>query len=590
MAPPPRNKRHKKKKKKGDGPPAGAVQAAKKNAAASVTEANGAEKNGTAKPQPAEIVDEISSAATSLALDDKTPVKGSKKRAANEEPDVPMNEPDSELVFEDPYGDEFESEEEGAKNEEAPTIEADKIMTANDKVVFRPGVDELKEGETLVCDETAYDTFHRCNVEWPSLTLDMIGNTADGSYSNVDAVEQSTYPLNCTFVLGSQATEPSKNKLVFLKMSNLHRTRGKRSKRKSTLKVDGGDDDSESDSDVSDEEDEENEGGTSALNEEGILQSSEIKHDCTVNRLRVMPQQANIVAVWGESGRVSLVDAAPALDALNRDNKRRMSSNRTILPSSVKPFFGFTEHRVEGFAMDWSRITAGRLLTGACNGSIYLWSPSSREGSGWSVSADRFRGHRGSVEDIQWSPSEAEVFATCGVDKSVRFWDTRNYRKPALGIAKAHGADVNVISWNRTEAHLVVSGGDDGVIKVWDLRALKENSVNEEAEAAAEFRQHKKAITSVQWHPKDASMLCASSEDGSVTVWDLAVERDPEEEMREGVVVSGAEEFPPQLLFIHMGQKNVKEAMWHPSCSSLLVSTAEDGVNVFKPSNITLPD
>lgn len=582
MAPPPRNKRHKKKKKKA-GPPAGAVEAAKKNAASS------SNTTETKKNEPAEMIDEISSAATSLALDDKSPVNGSKKRAANMEPDESMNEPDSELVFEDPYGDEFDSEDE--KNENAPTISADKIMTANDKVVFRPGVDELKEGETLVYDETAYDTFHQCNVEWPSLTLDVVGISSNGSYTNMEAVEQSTYPLNCTFVLGSQASEPSKNKLVFLKMSNLHRTRGKRSKRKSTLKVNDDDDESESDSDMSDDEiDEENEDGTGPINEDGILQSSEIKHDCTINRLRVMPQQANIVAVWGESGRVNLIDAAPALDTLNRDNKKRMSSNSNIRPSAVKPFFGFTEHRVEGFAMDWSRINSGRLLTGACNGSIYLWSPSNREASGWSISADRFRGHRGSVEDIQWSPSEAEVFATCGVDKSVRFWDTRNYRKPALSISKAHDTDVNVISWNRTEAHLVVSGGDDGVIKVWDLRALKENSMNEDAEPAAEFRQHKQAITSVQWHPKDASMLCASSEDGTVTVWDLAVERDPEEEMREGVVVSGADEFPPQLLFIHMGQKNVKEVMWHPSCTSLLVSTAEDGVNVFKPSNITLPD
>ena len=85
-------------------------------------------------------------------------------------------------------------------------------------------------------------------------------------------------------------------------------------------------------------------------------------------------------------------------------------------------------------------------------------------------------------------------------------------------------------------------------------------------------------------------MLTASSEDGTISIWDLAVERDAEEELREGVVLTGSDQYPPQLLFIHMGQKNIKEVMWHPVFTSLLVSTAEDGINVFKPSNITLPD
>ncbi len=578
----PRNQRHK-KKKKGGGPPGGAVRAARENALA---------KSGAgATPEAAASADDASSVATTLRDEDQVMSPAKKgKRAAEAEVSPAGEEPDTEIVFEDPYGDDFESDgEEDTKK--LPKIDAGSVMTANEKMVFRPGVDKLEEGETLVCDETAYDTFHRVKVEWPSLSFDVIGTAADGSYSNMSAVVQESYPLNITIVMGTQADDANKNKLVFLKMSNLHRTRGKRVKKK------GGDkkkalknmDDSDSDSSSDESEDDEEEGMV-PVNEDGIIQSAEIKHDCTVNRVRVMPQRSNIVAVWGESGRVSLVDATPALNALNRDSRRRMSAPATVLPSSVKPFFSFTEHRCEGYALDWSRVTTGRMLSGACNGSIYLWEPSSREASGFSVNPDRFRGHRGSVEDLQWSPNEANVFASCGVDKSVRFWDTRNYRKPALSIGRAHDVDVNVISWNRSEAHLIVSGGDDGIIKVWDLRALKQNGNNEGAAPAAEFKQHTKAITSVQWHPKDASMLSASSEDGTVTVWDLAVERDAEEELREGHVVAGAEEFPSQLLFIHMGQKNVKEAQWHPSCTSLLVSTAEDGLNLFKPSNITLPD
>lgn len=569
----PRNQRNKKKKKVG-GPPSGAVRAARENALAKQSDAPAA--------SDAMKAEDSSSDATLLDEGTVSPQKNG-KRSASSEATPASEEPDTEIVFEDPFGDDFESEDDDVDPKKLPTVNEDEVMIANDRMVFRPGVDKLQKGEALVCDETAYDTFHRIRLEWPSLSFDVIGQAVDGSYSNMNTVRQESYPLSVSIVLGTQASEPKKNKLVFLKMSNLHRTRGKDTKRKPkrVRNIE------HSDSDDSSEEEEEDDEGATPVSEDGVMQSAEIKHDCTVNRVRAMPQHANIVAVWGESGRVSLVDGASALDALNRDSRRRMSDGPS--PSAVRPFFSFTEHRCEGYALDWSRVEEARLLSGGCNGSIYLWAPGDRGGAAFAVSPDRFRGHRGSVEDLQWSPNEANVFASCGVDKSVRFWDTRNYRKPALTVPDAHSEDVNVISWNRREGHLVVSGGDDAVIKVWDLRALKGGGGGE-AKPAAEFKQHTKAITSVQWHPTDASMLAASSEDGCVSVWDLAVERDAEEELRDGVVIKGAEQFPPQLLFIHMGQTNVKETQWHPACPSLLLSTAEDGLNLFKPSNITLPD
>ena len=37
-------------------------------------------------------------------------------------------------------------------------------------------------------------------------------------------------------------------------------------------------------------------------------------------------------------------------------------------------------------------------------------------------------------------------------------------------------------------------------------------------------------ITAVEWSPREGSVLCTSSSDGTVGVWDLSVERDAEEE------------------------------------------------------------
>lgn len=457
-------------------------------------------------------------------------------------------------------------------------------MRVDDAVVFRPGRDRLADGEKLVCDESAYEVFKKCTVEWPALSFDFVCTNAAGDYNNLEATSIATYPMSISLVMGTQADRANRNKLVCLKMSNIHRNKGAKRGILATR-------DYQSDSESSDEEnDSEDEGdNTTIINRDPILQSAEIRMDSTINRVRAMPQRANIIAAWTESGRVCLVDAAPALDTLHLDSRLRMREPGAMMPSQVRPFFAFNGHRKEGFGLDWSPVTPGRLLSGAIDGSIYLSEPATAEGATWNANPNRFRGHSRSIEDIQWSPNEANVFASCSSDCSIRFWDAREYRRSALSIEKAHDVDVNVISWNRNETHLMASGGDDGVIRVWDLRSLERGGVNANAKPAAEFVQHQKAITAVQWHPKDASMLCASSEDDTVSIWDLAVERDAEEELKEGVVLTGADEFPPQLLFIHMGQSQIKDAQWHPACPSLVVSTAMDGLNAFQAANIALP-
>jgi ribosome assembly protein RRB1 len=108
-------------------------------------------------------------------------------------------------------------------------------------------------------------------------------------------------------------------------------------------------------------------------------------------------------------------------------------------------------HTTEGFALSWSNTTAGRLLTGDCDKNIILWDPVHFDARQHTVAMKRdggcFVGHQSSVEDLQWSPTEENVFASCSSDQTVRIWDARRKNGSALGIT-AHNSDVNVISWN----------------------------------------------------------------------------------------------------------------------------------------------
>lgn len=232
-------------------------------------------------------------------------------------------------------------------------------------------------------------------------------------------------------------------------------------------------DDEDSDDDEDDDED--------ALDEDAVVEFKSIPHMGGVNRIRAQPLPISqpvppitspyYAASWADTGKVHIWDVRPLIAALD--------SPGHSFESAKTPVHTINTHgHAEGFAMDWGGDVGAsgassslRLLTGDVASKIYLTTSTP---SGFSTNTQPFTSHTSSVEDLQWSPTELTVFASCSADASVRVWDVRvKTRKNVVGILEAHSSDVNVISWNRSSSHLLLSGGDDGALKVWDLRSLK---------------------------------------------------------------------------------------------------------------------
>jgi ribosome assembly protein RRB1 len=241
--------------------------------------------------------------------------------------------------------------------------------------------------------------------------------------------------------------------------------------------------------------------------------------------------------------------------------------------------------------MDWASSGSAnpsslRILTGDIHSKIYLTTSTP---SGFNALSQPFLSHTSSIEDLQWSPSEATVFASCSADQSVQIWDVRSKgRKSVASIDAAHESDVNVISWNKMSSYLLLSGGDEGAIKTWDLRNIKKKGTSApDPTPVASFSWHNAPITSIEWHPTEDSIFAASGADDQVTLWDLGVEPDDDET---GATMDetpeGGREVPPQLLFVHQGQKDVKEVHWHPQIPGAVISTALDGFNIFKTISV----
>jgi ribosome assembly protein RRB1 len=372
-------------------------------------------------------------------------------------------------------------------------------------------------------------------VEWPCLSFDVIKDSL--------GLFRTKFPLTFYMMAGSQAGVAEENKVMLFKVSDVHRTKHD----------DEPSEDEDSDSDPDD------------LDDDPTVEERSFSHPGGTNRLRVMPQSPNIVATIADTAQVHIWDVQHQLRSLDKPV--------TAKHTSLAPLFTFTDHTQEGFAMDWSPVVSGSLVTGDCAARIYLWK---QHEATWAVDKTPFLGHTDSVEDLQWSPNEATVFASCSVDKTLRIWDVRA-RKSMVQII-AHDADVNVMSWNKRVSHLLTSGSDDGIVKVWDLRNFKPNG------NVANFKWHHAPISSVEWHPTDDSVLAVASADNSISCWDLALENDPEAKA-EGATL-GDVEVPPQLLFVHQGQTDIKELHFHPQCPGLILSTSADGFNIFKPANM----
>ncbi|CAD8113164.1 unnamed protein product [Paramecium primaurelia] len=480
--------------------------------------------------------------------------------------DVSEMEEDEHIQYEDEFDDEYESEEgeinidsedeEILEKEEQSQEQSQQTQQQQQPIQQQSKLKRKKKGmeqenqenqkrvwfydeaENLDFDNRAYNMLHRVTTEWPCLSCDFVLTEEEQQqYKNKEYQKMNKYPYSVYLAAGTQAAQPTKNQIYLLKLSKMHKTKY--------------DDDEASQSEEDSEDD------NLSNDEEGQVHLSSVTGlKCGVNRIKTMNGQA-IAAYWNENGDVNILDLNPLYKKLQSNQQSQF--NLSQLHHKV------FKNQHEGFALDWSRLKVGDLLSGSVDGKIYLYQLNNND---WIRENKAYEYHKGSVEDLQFSPIESFVFASCSTDGTLCIVDTREGKhKQAQILVKAHNCDVNVISWNQVSATLVATGADDGCFKIWDLKYPKNDAISE-------IQFHNKAITSIQFQPNSDSSIAVSSEDHKLSIWDFAVENENNNE----------DDVPDQLMFVHQGQKDLKELKYHPVYYEMIVSTSANGFNVFKPT------
>lgn len=285
-----------------------------------------------------------------------------------------------------------------------------------------------------------------------------------------------------------------------------------------------------------------------------------INHPGEVNKARYQPQNPDIIASLCVDGKVLVFDR----------------TKHPIQPKgdSIKSEAELVGHEKEGFALGWSPLKEGHLVTGNEDTTVRTWDLK----SGFSKSnstispTNTYTHHSATVNDVQYHPIHNFLIGSVSDDLTWQCIDTRmSTHTKALYKKVAHVDAVNCIAFHPSIECIFATGSADKTVAMWDMRNFN-NKVHT-------LQHHVEDVIGMQWHPDDHAILATSSYDRHICMWDISKvgdEQKPDE----------AEDGPPELLFMHGGFTNrISDFDWNKNDPWVMLGAAEDNqLQIFRPS------
>jgi len=118
-----------------------------------------------------------------------------------------------------------------------------------------------------------------------------------------------------------------------------------------------------------------------------------------------------------------------------------------------------------------------------------------------------------SCNDVVWSPIDDQLIATAATNGAVVVWNlNKSGRSKQERVFFDHKRTVNKVNFHPTEAGLLISGSQDGTMKLFDMRLDKPSET---------FPSNTESVRDVQFNPHAYWQFSAVSENGKVQLWDI---------------------------------------------------------------------
>lgn len=139
------------------------------------------------------------------------------------------------------------------------------------------------------------------------------------------------------------------------------------------------------------------------------------------------------------------------------------NSNANVLGGATSDCVAFEEHDRTVNRVCWHPTEPSWLLSASQDGNVKLWDVRQTKRP---QSMTTFDEKSSSVRDVQVAPLASNYFAAAYENGSIQIWDIRRGRVRTLN---AHQGLVMCLDWHPTERDILASGGRDRTIKIWDI-------------------------------------------------------------------------------------------------------------------------
>ncbi|XP_076315846.1 WD repeat-containing protein 17-like [Tachypleus tridentatus] len=201
----------------------------------------------------------------------------------------------------------------------------------------------------------------------------------------------------------------------------------------------------------------------------------------------------------------------------------------------------FTSHGkgVCVFCVSWNQKDARKIASAAADNNCMI-----HHADGTLIQSFK---HPGTVYGCDWNPSNENILATACEDKQVRVFYVGSSNSQPLKILSGHTLKVFRVKWSLLKDGILCSSSDDKTVKVWDYTT---------GSTCCTLSGHTKYVHALAWSPEIPHILISGSWDATIRVWDI----------RDGACLDVLEDHGADVYGLSC----------HPSRPFLLASTSRD--------------